>query len=236
MRFDAVFFDVGNTLIRPEPSVAAVCAEILHDAGHDRTLAEIGSLLPAVDEYYEDRYRTDDSFWASDEGAAGVWVGMYTLLCRRLGIPEPEARVLAGRVYDAFGSPERWRPFPDVTPAFDRLVAAGVKVGVISNWDSRLASILDGVGLGRSVDAIVCSAAEGLHKPDPRIFEMACSRVDVRAGRSAHVGDHVYADVVGARSAGLTPVLIDRHGVVARRQGSAVACIDTLDELEEALS
>ncbi len=33
----------------------------------------------------------------------------------------------------------------------------------------------------------------------------------------------------------MTPVLIDRHGAVAR-WGSAVACIDTLDELEEALS
>jgi putative hydrolase of the HAD superfamily len=235
VRFDAVFFDVGNTLIRPEPSVAAVCAEILHDAGHDRTLAEIDPLLPAVDEYYEDRYRADDSFWASDDGAADVWLGMYTLLCRRLRIPEAEALVLAGRVYDAFGSPGRWSPFPDVVPAFERLVAAGVKVGVISNWDSRLASILDGLGMGRFVDTVVCSAVEGLHKPDPRIFEVACSRTGVRPGRSAHIGDHVYSDVVGARSAGMTPVLIDRHGAVARR-GSAVACIDTLDELEDALS
>jgi putative hydrolase of the HAD superfamily len=236
VRFDAVFFDVGNTLIRPEPSVSSVCAEILCAAGHDHSVAEIDPLLPAVDAYYEDRYRADDSFWASDEGAADVWVGMYTLLCRRLGIPKPEAPVIAERVYEAFGSPERWRPFPDVVPAFERLVAAGVRVGVISNWDSRLDSILDGVGLGRFVDAVVCSGTEGLHKPDPRIFEVACSRVGARPERSAHVGDHVYADVVGARSAGMTPVLIDRHGAVARRRGSAVARIDTLDDLEEALS
>jgi putative hydrolase of the HAD superfamily len=236
VRFDAVFFDVGNTLIRPEPSVGSVCAEVLRAAGHDRTLAEIDSLLPAVDAYYEERYQADDSFWTSDDGAADVWTGMYCLLCSRLGVPGPEAPVIAGRVYAAFGSAGRWRPFPDVVPALERLAASGVKVGVISNWDSRLASILDGIGLGRLIDTVVCSAAEGLHKPDPRIFEAACSRAGVRASRCAHVGDHVYADVIGARSAGMTPVLIDRHGPAAGGSESGVTRIATLDELEGVLS
>jgi putative hydrolase of the HAD superfamily len=236
VRFDAVFFDVGNTLIRPEPSVGSVCAEVLHAAGHDRTLAEIDALLPVVNAYYEDRYQADDSFWASDAGAADVWIGMYSLLCRRLGVPGPEASTLAGRVYEAFGGAGRWRPFPDVVPAFERLVASGVKVGVISNWDSRLASILDGIGLGGLIDTVVCSAAEGLHKPDPRIFGLACSRAEVRSGRSAHVGDHVYADVIGARAAGMTAVLIDRYGPVAGGRENGVARIATLDELEGALS
>lgn len=236
MRFDAVFFDVGNTLITPDPSVGAVVAEVLGEAGHARVLEQIDPLLPEMDAYYEERYRADDSFWASDEGAADVWVGMYSLLCRRLGVPDSEATVLAARVYEDFGDAGRWRPFPDVVPAFERLVASGVKVGVISNWDSRLATILDGIGLGRLVDTVVCSAAEGLHKPDPRIFEVACSRAGVRPGRCAHVGDHVYADVVGARSAGITPVLLDRHGSVMGAWGSGVARIETLDALDDLLS
>jgi putative hydrolase of the HAD superfamily len=215
--------------------VGSVCAEVLHAAGHGRTLAEIDALLPVVNAYYEDRYEADDSFWTSDEGAADVWVGMYSLLCRRLGVPGPEAFVLAGRIYETFGNAARWRPFPDVVPAFERLVASGVKVGVISNWDSRLASILDGIGLGGLIDTVVCSAAERLHKPDPRIFQLACCRGGVRPARSAHVGDHVYADVIGARAAGMTAVLIDRYGPAADGRASGVARIATLDRLEEAL-
>jgi putative hydrolase of the HAD superfamily len=236
VRFDAVFFDVGNTLILPEPSVAQVCAEVLHAAGHPYELAAIESILPVVEEYYEDRYREDDSFWTSDEGAADVWVGMYELLCRRLGVPVSQARELGRRVYGEFGSASRWRPYADVIPEFRRLRAAGVKVGIVSNWDTRLAGVLDGIGLGELIDSVVCSATEGLHKPDPRIFELACSRLGVDAARSAHVGDHMYADVAGARGAGMTPVLIDRHSVAACGADSGVACIATLDELEGALS
>jgi putative hydrolase of the HAD superfamily len=233
---DAVFFDVGNTLIRPEPSVGRVCARILLEAGHDHSLDEIEALLPLVDDYYEDRYRDDDTFWTSDAGAADVWVGMYSLLCRRLGIAETEAPALAHAVYDAFGSAGRWRPYDDVTPAFHRLRDAGVKIGIVSNWDTRLDGILAGLGLADLVETIVCSAVEGLRKPDPRIFELACARVGVDPARSAHVGDHMYADVIGARAAGMKPVLIDRHGDDGGDARRGVTRITTLDRLEEALS
>ncbi len=186
-----------------------------------------------MDEYYEDRYRADDTFWASDEGANDVWVGMYTLLCRRLGIPEPGAVDLAKGVYAAFGEPERWRAYDDVAPAFRRLRARGVRVGIISNWDSRLERIFDGLGLLDLVDAIVSSAAVGLHKPDPRIFLLACERVGVTPERCAHVGDHYYADVLGARAVGMAPVLIDRHGTL--RAAGDVPRLETLDDLEGAL-
>ena len=236
MPFDAVFFDVGNTLLRPHPSVGLVCAEVLLSAGHVRSLADIEALLPMVDDYYEDRYRADDTFWTSDEGAADVWVGMYSLLCRRLGLPESEAPVLARAVYDSFGSPERWQAYADVAPAFERLRARGTYVGIISNWDTRLESILHGIGLGCLIDTVVCSAVEGLHKPDPRIFELACARAGISPDRSAHVGDHMYADVVGARAAGMFPVLIDRHGAGVYDGEPGVPCITTLDRLEEALA
>jgi putative hydrolase of the HAD superfamily len=234
--FDAVFFDVGNTLLRPHPSVAHVCAEILAAAGHVRDVGDIEALLPLVDDYYEDRYREDDTFWTCDEGAAGVWIGMYSLLCRRLGLDEAEAPVLARAVYDSFGSADRWRAYPDVVPAFERLKSRGISVGIISNWDTRLEGVLVGLGLGRLIDVVVCSAVEGLHKPDPRIFELACARAGVCAQRCAHVGDHMYADVVGARACGMTPVLIDRHGYGAGPGEIRLARIATLDGLEEALS
>lgn len=228
----AVFFDVGNTLLFPYPSVSHVCEEILRRAGHVRDLDAIESVMPLVDQYYEDRYRDDDAFWTSEEETSGVWVGMYSLLCRRLGIEE-RAEELAMAVYDAFGSPERWRAWDDVRPAFERLRDRGVRVGVISNWDRRLPGLLDGLGLTDIVEVVVSSADVGLRKPDPRIFELACGRLGVEAARSAHVGDHLYADVLGARTAGLAPILIDRRGDTVPPPGTPV--ISTLDELDRVL-
>jgi len=227
----AVFFDVGNTLLFPYPSVSEVCREILADEGHIHDLSAIDALMPLVDEYYEDRYRTDDTFWTDEDETSGVWVGMYSLLCRRLGIADEPERI-ARRVYDEFGDPARWRAYDDVAPAFRRLRARGIALGVISNWDSRLAQVLAGLGLGQLLETVVSSADVGLHKPDPRIFELACARLGVRPSEAAHVGDHHYADIVGATAVGMMPVLIDRH---CSPQVRSERFLRTLDDIEAVL-
>jgi putative hydrolase of the HAD superfamily len=221
-----VFFDVGNTLLYPYPSVSEVCRQILADEGHVRDLGAIDALMPLVDAYYEDRYREDDTFWTSEGGTSDVWIGMYSLLCRELGIAD-EAERLAMRVYQEFGDPRRWRVYDDVLPALGRLRARGLKLGVISNWDRRLETLLVGLGLGEALDLIISSAVEGLHKPDPRIFALASQRMGIDPRQAVHVGDHHYADILGATAAGMRAVLIDRHG--ADVTGRAITTLDGLE-------
>jgi putative hydrolase of the HAD superfamily len=181
-----------------------------------------------VDTYYEDRYRTDDTFWTDEGETSDVWIGMYSLLCRQLGIEDGAERI-ARRVYDEFGEPARWRAYDDVEPVFARLRARGLTLGIISNWDGRLEGLLGGLGLAKYVDTVVSSACVGLHKPDPRIFELACARLGVAPKEAAHVGDHQYADIVGATAVGMTPVLIDRH---SGTDEGAELFVRTLDDLE----
>jgi putative hydrolase of the HAD superfamily len=228
----AVFFDVGNTLLFPYPSVSHVVKEILAEEGHVHDLHAIDEYMPLVDDYYEDRYREDDTFWTDEDETSAVWVGMYSLLCRKLGI-DADAERIALRVYDEFGRAERWRAYDDVAPAFRRIRDRGIKVGLISNWDRRLAKIFDGLGLSSFVDTVVSSADVGLRKPDPRIFELALERLEVGAAQAAHVGDHYYADIVGAGAVGMLPVLIDRHGGI--ESPGSDRFIRTLDELDALL-
>jgi putative hydrolase of the HAD superfamily len=222
----AVFFDVGNTLLFPHPSVSEVCRQVLLDAGHVRDLDAIDEYMPLVDAYYEDRYREDDTFWTDEGETNDVWVGMYSLLARKLGLDE-DAEELARRVYEEFGRADRWRAYDDVVPALMRLKQRGRRLGIISNWDRRLAGLLDGLGIAGLLDTIVSSAEVGLHKPDPRIFQLACDRVGVQPGDAVHVGDHHYADILGASAVGMIPVLIDRQETPDPDRG-----IDTLDALE----
>ena len=220
----AVFFDVGNTLLYAHPSVPEVVRQVLAEEGHIRDLS-------VIDEYYEDRYREDDTFWRSDDETLGVWVGMYSLLCRQLGI-DADAEQIARRVYDEFGCADRWRAYDDVRPAMERLSARGIRLGLISNWDGRLVGLVEGLGLSDLLDAVVSSADVGLHKPDPRIFELACERLGVAPSDAAHVGDHQYADIIGAEAVGMVPVLIDRHG--GENPGNE-RFVRSLDELEQVL-
>lgn len=227
----AVFFDVGNTLLYASPPVSEVCRRVLEAAGHARDISVIDSYMPLVDAYYEERYAEDDAFWTDEERTTSVWIGMYSLLCRELGIEE-EAVAIARSVYDEFGRADRWALYGDVRPAFERLRDRGIAVGIISNWDSRLERLLIGLGLGDLLADIISSADVGLHKPDPRIFELACERIGVRPENSAHVGDHHYADFLGASALGMRAVLIDRHGIEADH---GVTPIRSLDALEAAL-
>ncbi|MCK8113953.1 HAD family hydrolase [Anaerosoma tenue] len=224
----AVFFDVGNTLLYASPSVSEVCRSVLERAGHFRDISVIDSYMPLVDAYYEERYAEDDGFWADEERTSSVWVGMYSLLCRQLGI-ENEAVAIARHVYDEFGRPDRWALYDDVRPAFERLRERGLAVGVISNWDSRLQGLLEGLGLGDVLSDIVGSADVGLHKPDPRIFALACERLGVQPEEAAHVGDHHYADYLGSTALGMRAVLIDRHGVKADHGVTPITTFDVLE-------
>jgi putative hydrolase of the HAD superfamily len=227
----AVFFDVGNTLLRPHPSVSEVVRQVLAEEGHVHDLSAIDQVMPLVDEYYEDRYRSDDTFWTDEGRTSQVWVGMYSLLCRKLGIEDGAERI-ATRVYQEFGRPDRWEAYSDVLPAFSRLAQRGLRLGLISNWDNRLSGLIAGLGLDSELQTIVCSADVGLHKPDPRIFELAAARLGVEPEEAAHVGDHHYADIVGAQAVGMRPVLIDRHDESGAWQPGYVV---TLDDLERAL-
>jgi putative hydrolase of the HAD superfamily len=57
---------------------------------------------------------------------------------------------------------------------------------------------------------VAASAALGAEKPDPACFDAFSTRNALDPTRTLYVGNEYLADVVGAREAGLTPVLIDR--------------------------
>jgi len=208
---DAVFFDVGNTLFTPYPSMEAVCREVLLRYGIDPTDEELRAGILAADRFYEERYWTDDSFWASDRDATEMWSELYSLVLRNIGVAD-EHRVIGRAIYDHFGDGDRWRTFPDVVPVFEKLRAAGYRLALVSNWDSRLAKLCFDMDLDRYLDAVLSSASVGLIKPDPHMFEAACRRLNVEPRRAVHVGDHYYADVLGARTIGVHAVMIDRFG------------------------
>ncbi|MCL4499643.1 MAG: hypothetical protein M1335_05320, partial [Chloroflexi bacterium] len=81
----AVFFDAGNTLIHPHPGVAHVCAEVFQRHGLNATVETLFDAVQAAESFYEERYKTDDSFWASETRAEDFWIAYYTNVARCWG-------------------------------------------------------------------------------------------------------------------------------------------------------
>jgi putative hydrolase of the HAD superfamily len=142
----------------------------------------------------------------------------------------PAFEVCFAELYAHYARPQAWRLFPDVLATLTRLRAEGLRLAVVSNFDTRLVGLLAGLGLTPFLDAVVPSTHAGAAKPDPGIFHRALAALGVAEAQALHAGDGVVEDVEGARAAGLCAVLIDRTG---RHAGPlpGVPTIATLAEL-----
>jgi putative hydrolase of the HAD superfamily len=78
--------------------------------------------------------------------------------------------------------------------------------------ERNLKIFLKSVNLEPYFDIIVASGTVGYEKPDPEIFKIASKLSNTRPERMIHIGDLYEYDYVGAESAGMRALLIDRNG------------------------
>ena len=127
------------------------------------------------------------------------------------GGPLPEG--LLDDLVEHFARPESWSLYPEVLEVLTALRERGLKLFVVSNWDSKLPALLDRLDLTRHFDGVVVSALVGASKPAREIFDTALSLAGVAAHEALHVGDSPSEDYEGARNAGLPALLLDRAGI-----------------------
>ncbi|GAA2524907.1 HAD family hydrolase [Rarobacter incanus] len=111
-----------------------------------------------------------------------------------------------------------WRAHPDARGLLEAAIAAGVRVGAVTNARTEYQERkLCAVGLADLVETVVGVDVFGQGKPDPRIFREACARLGAEPGRCAYIGDELDIDARAATQAGLRGVWLDRPGT--RRGG-----------------
>lgn len=108
--------------------------------------------------------------------------------------------------------PENWVD-PTTYDLLADLKAAGYLLGVISNRDRPFVDELRQMGLEGYFNLAVSGGEAGSKKPDPGIFQHTLALAGASPVESLYVGDNYFADVVGARNAGLHPVLLDTDGI-----------------------
>lgn len=205
--FKAIFFDAGNTLFHPYPSVGHVYGEVASRYGCRAGADEIESAFRRVWVKHDGLTSLDGGL---DENAEkGWWRGLVREVFAGFGGVENFERFFE-ELYDVFASSRVWRLYPEVTGVLAELKKRKIPLGIVSNWDSRLFGICEGLGLAPYFDFVLASAVFGAAKPDPAIFREALRRANVGGRQAVHVGDSLKDDVAGAHAAGIEVILVDR--------------------------
>jgi HAD superfamily hydrolase (TIGR01662 family) len=89
------------------------------------------------------------------------------------------------------------------------------KLAMISNfaYAPGLHRILNYFDLNHFFDTIIISGEFGYRKPNPRIFEEALKKLDIKPSKSVFIGDSLKADIYGAKSVGMKTILVENCGL-----------------------
>ena len=214
----AISFDLWETLITDTPQLSRA-QERLRLENMARILErEIAHIEPAYRDLW---HRCQELYWSKDDDVP----------CRRqiehfIELLEFDADDETLAALEHVYANAAVETLPAVVAGADEVVPAlkehGFRVGLISNTGRTpgyaLREILNRLGLGASIDAMVFSNEHGACKPRPSIFEALRDALGVRYDEMMFVGDNLYVDVHGAQSLGMTAVYF-----VPPQRGTAIA-------------
>ncbi len=217
-RYDAVLLDMGNTLVYSDPPEDVIIQAALRDAGIERSVQEIGAAAQRMWSTYYSRAATV-TFAATPEHDHRAQLDLMRGFLERLGLSvgDEDLEAYESMIDSRLSQPGVLQPFPEVTEVLAALQDQDYRLGIVSNWSWNLRDQVAQVGLDRFFEVVWASAYAGCIKPHPGIFYQVMLQMDLAVERTLYVGDSYKYDVVGARSAGLDAVLLDRRGSAKAR-------------------
>jgi putative hydrolase of the HAD superfamily len=206
----SIFFDFDGTLVFRQPDsfdvICAFCAEIGQPLNSS---AERQGRRAAHQFFVDPVVREQSAGLSGDE----FWRYFNQRMLEASGI-QGNLDDLASRVSCRIEAIEHAYQCPQsILDTLTELRLRDYHLGLITNREhaARFYELLDKMRLRAHFDAIVVSGEVGFRKPEPGIFYAALERMGTTSDQALYVGDNYWADVVGARRAGVTPVLLDPH-------------------------
>jgi putative hydrolase of the HAD superfamily len=219
-RCEALFIDVGNTLIRARTGVGGEYAQAARAFGLRPDPAQLEVRFAHAFAKHRDAARLAGrlAYGRTQAEATNFWRAVVGDVFRDDDITSDACDQLFTRLYEHFTQAQAWLVFDDTLPLLREAKARGVPVVVVSNWDARLPALLDTLELTGHCHAVVGSFAVGAEKPSPEIFAHARAALPrvIPPERILHVGDSWREDIEGALAAGLQAIHLDRSGGLPR--------------------
>ncbi len=214
-RPQALLLDAMGTLIGLRQSVGSSYAALATDFGLAVDASAIEWVFPRV--YQQAPPLAFPGLEGEALRAAEIsWWGARIQEALQASLPAPETQLadglpegLALALFEHFADPSLWRVYPEVPDCLRRWRGRGLRLAVVSNFDSRLPGLLEGLGLAEHLHTVVVSSAAGTAKPDPGPYRLALEALELPAEAVWHVGDSPEDDA-GARAAGIRCLLVKR--------------------------
>lgn len=215
--YKAIFFDLDGTLRHTVPLGSDIFTEKAIELG-----------LPISEEKHRETGRWEHYYWAQspelkrdmakferNDNDHAFWKNYAQLRLEKLGATPEQVDTFHPLInkhmmneYD----PKNWVP-PELYEVLPALRTAGYTLAVLSNRRTPFMETMVELDLDQYFDQIMAAGDIGSWKPDPRVFDQLLAHFNLAPEETVYVGDNYYADVVGARNAGLMPVLYDPRGI-----------------------
>lgn len=224
----AFFFDLDGTLRLPTPSPVDAFFEVAQKWN-------INSCPEKVRQVKLWAYE----FWGNDQkikndidtlGARQFWINYSGML---LDAVDPAENTLERATYITEWFQTKYAPTVTVEPQSHKtltyLKEQGFYIGLISNRSDPLYEAVNELGLDNLFDFTLAAGEIGIWKPNPNIFWHALSFFpSLTPQNCVYIGDNYFADAVGARAAGLQPIIFDPDSIYDLHD---VPCIQSIAQL-----
>ncbi|MFQ5739772.1 MAG: HAD-IA family hydrolase [Acidobacteriota bacterium] len=229
-----IFFDAVGTLFRVRGSVGQIYAQLAAEFGFPtQSACGPGRINRAFSKALRERTPIafgDISAERLNRLERAWWLALVRATFAPLG-PFPRLEEFFDRAYAFFAGSEAWVLEPGCPQMLEELKRRGLRMGVISNFDSRLVQVLKGLGIASFFDGVTVSSRSPAAKPNPLIFQEALAITGAEARTSLHIGDDWEDDFQGARHAGLRALLYDPEDCFPALGGDRIRRLDDVTRL-----
>ena len=221
MPYDAVLFDAAETLFTTRGSIGEIYRSVALKFGSTASAHQI-------QEAFERHFQHSGPLTTDNEKQ--WWKDIVRRVFSEVGMVDDFDRFF-DEIYELFRDSRGWILFPETQGVLEEFRRHGFKLGVISNFDSRLYSVLTDLRILPLFDSVTICSETGYAKPQPEIFLAATRALGVDPGRVLFAGDSLLDDYLAGQSVGMDAFLLDRSGRYA-----AMHSVRTIANLSELLS
>lgn len=227
--FKGIFFDAGNTLLSVYPSVGSIYAEVARSFGLAITSEDIeqsfkvlwNKTAPLV---------TNEGHRLTYDKEKDWWKYLVREVFRE-HLHAMDFDQFFDFLYQRFADADSWRVYDDVHAVLAELQKRGLKLAIISNWDSRLPVLCDQLGITSFFETVVVSAIVGYEKPHPTIFQIALNETGLSPEHVLYIGDDPYLDYQAARKIGIHSLHLDRYNRFPNHPDRIVSLLELLNHI-----
>ena len=209
MQIQFIFFDLFNTLVHFSPPREEIQVKACSLNGLTIELDMIKSAYVTADKLLSFENSVNPLFNRSSTDKSRFWAKYQQTLLSEAG--KNVTLDEAGEIFKTVRSiKQELVLYDDVIPVFNSLNQLGLNLGIISNMDQNIKSLLLKLDINQFIDVAVTSRDAGVAKPNPGIFQYALTQASVSPAKALHIGDDLEGDVVGAINSNMKAILLDR--------------------------